>query len=95
MHHWTCQNNLSKTWNIIKNKLACGNISTVTSLIVHGIETKDEEVLTGRFNDYFINTGLTLATNKLIGTASQLWPSSGINLKIAGTTIGTVAVLLS
>lgn len=52
--------------------LACGNISTVTLFTVHGTETKDEKVITGRFNDYFINTGHTLATNKLTGTASQL-----------------------
>jgi len=58
-----CEYSLTKTWKIIKAMLSSGNSLTVDSFIIDGVETKDKEKISDKFNEYFINIGPTLASN--------------------------------
>ena len=58
-----CQNNLQKTWKIVRSIINNGNNSLTTKLfIIDDVETTDRSKIANKFNDYFINVGPTLAS---------------------------------
>ena len=58
-----CENNLRKTWAIIKN-LINKNVTfhNPDSFVIDGIEVKDKKLIATRFNEYFTEIGPQLAT---------------------------------
>src|SRR6218665_616396 len=58
-----CENNLQKTWKIVRNILNSGRNSLNSKMfIIDGIETDNALKIANKFNDYFVNVGPTLAS---------------------------------
>src|SRR6218665_2019691 len=58
-----CENNLQKTWKIVRTILNSGRNSLSSKMfIIDGIETDDGLKIANKFNDYFVNVGPTLAS---------------------------------
>src|ERR1043165_7281815 len=59
-----CENDLKKTWTVIKTLLSKNDISlAVDSFLIDNIEVTDKAVIANKFNKFFTEIGPTLAAN--------------------------------
>lgn len=57
-----CENDLSKTWGVIKTLLrGKGNSSITDNFLINDVETKDKSLIACKFNEFFTEIGPKLA----------------------------------
>jgi len=58
------KSNSKQTWNIVRSYIGSGSIHKgIEGIDINSVKVKDLLLIANKFNDYFVNTGETLAAN--------------------------------